>query len=353
MSNKKIKYVSQKDIRKCSGRYVIVLGERSNGKSYAVKGTVLEDYLKNGTQFVYLRRYEMDTKDSLCVSYFGDVPVYEITGGKYSHIDVFRKGIYLANLNEDGKVVRGEKIGYCHCLSGSEHYKSLAFPEVGNIIYEEFISQTGQYLNSESTLLQNYVSTIMRHRTGKVYLIGNKLSRICPYYKDWKLNGVLRLPEGKIEDYNLDDGEGSSTVVTVFHTKSVQFNSGMFFGKAAKSITRGAYESQEQPHLPDKIYNYKVIHRVVLRYEALSFLMSLLVHKNTQEMTWYVEPKTTEVQKGTRLICKDFSTNPLQSFFLEGLTDQEERTFRLLKDGRVCFSDDLTGTEFNNVLPHF
>ena len=143
MSNKRLKYVSANKLKKIECDYLLLLGERSNGKSYAVKSLILSECYKTGCEFVYLRRFELDIKDSLCVNYFADTPVNEITNGEYTLVDVFRKGIYFANVDEKtGKVVRGQKIGYCHALSGAEHYKSLSFPKVKYIDFEEFISET-------------------------------------------------------------------------------------------------------------------------------------------------------------------------------------------------------------------
>ena len=121
MANKKRQYVKQSDIKKnlngCD--FLLVLGERSNGKSYSSKNLIIKECYKNNKEFIYLRRYDLDVKDSLCVGYFGDCPIETMTGGEYTCIDVWRKGIYLSTIDENGKVKHGQKIGYCHALSGA------------------------------------------------------------------------------------------------------------------------------------------------------------------------------------------------------------------------------------------
>ena len=354
MSNKHPKYLSKKKVRSIKSDYLLLLGERSNGKSYCAKTIAVEDAIKNKKLFIYLKRYDLEVKDSLCVSYFADMPVQELTNGEYTIIDVFRKGIYLANLDpETGKVVKGQKIGICHALSGAEHYKSLQYPDVDTIIFEEFISQNGQYLYNEPDALQQYVSTIFRNnRKGKVFLIGNTLSRICPYYSAWDLD-VLRMKQGEVKHFLQENENGDSTDIAVFLTESLNTNTGMFFGRAAKNITGGAYATEEQPKLPDHITKYKILYKVVFQHDNLMFLAELVQHIESGEITWYICPKTTPIEKNTRVISDRFSTNPYWTRLLQGITEKENMIFKMLMNGNVCFSDDLTGTEFYNLLPKF
>lgn len=354
MSNKKIKYLSAKKVQSIKSDYLLLLGERSNGKSYCVKSIVIRDAIDNGKMFVYLKRYDLEVKDSLCVSYFADMPVQEMTNGEYTCIDVFRKGIYLANVDpESGKVKRGQKIGICHALSGAEHYKSLQFPDVYNIVYEEVISRNGQYLYNEPDALQQYVSSIYRNnRKGKVYLIANTISRMCPYYNAWDLN-VAKMKQGEVKHFIKDNENGDNTDIAVFLTESLNYNSGMFFGRAAKNITQGGYETEAQPRLPDDVRNYKRLHMIVLKHDNIMFLMQLMQHNETNDITWYVCPKTSKIDKDTRVVTKDFSTSPYYSRYLRGITKSEDSAIMLIKQGKICFSDDLTGTEFNNILSDY
>ena len=354
MANKKIQYVKQKDIGKYlkDSNYLIVLGERSNGKSYACKNYVIKECYKLHREFIYLRRYDLDVKDSLCVGYFGDCPIESMTGGEYTCIDVYRKGIYLANIDENGKVKRGQKIGHCHALSGAEHYKSLAFPEVDFIIYEEFVSQDGRYIFNESSKLQQYTSTIYRHRkNGKVLLIGNTISRLCPYYNEWGLTRLAKQSLGTVDHYTYHNDNGDDTKITVYLTDSLNYNTGMFFGLPSKNITKGAYDVTEQPHLPKRITQYKKLYIMAVEYNEFKFLCSLLQDKDNGDLIWYIEPKTTEVQAGTRMISNRFYPNPLvTNSFRKPLTEVEARIFNLFFIGKVCYSDNLTGTEFNNII---
>ena len=354
MSNKHQKFISAKKVKSIKCDYLLLLGERANGKSYCAKSIAVQDAIDNDNMFIYLKRYDLEVKDSLCVAYFADMPIQEMTKGEYTCIDVFRKGIYLANTDPDtGKVTRGKKIGICHSLSTAEHYKSLQFPDVKTIIYEEVISMNGTYLpGNEPDMLQQYVSSIFRRRKGKVYLIANKISRLCPYYTAWELD-INSMKNGQVKHFIKENDNGDDTDIAVYLTESFNTNSGMFFGRAAKNITKGGYEVQEQPRLPHDMKEYRRVYEVVMKYDNIMFMLYFLCHNETGEHTWYVTPKTTAVRHNSRVISKEFSTSPLHTMFLKGISEAENRIFNMLKSGQVCFSDDLTGTEFNNILPKF
>ena len=351
MANKKKNYVSVDKVRKIQADWLLLLGERSNGKSYCIKSLLLTECYKHKREFIYLRRFDLDIKDSVAVHYFSDMPVYEITNGEYSCVDVFRKTIYFANINEEtGKIVRGQKIGYCHALSGAEHYKSLSFPNVDFIDFEEFISVDGHYLFNEPDKLQHYVSTIFRHKRGKVYLVGNTISRICPYYREWGLEkGLKKQKQGEIKMYKIGE-----TDIALYLTDSLNYNSGMFFGNIANNITKGDYETLILPHLPKPKFRYKVLYTFVLEYNEFKFLCELLQDsEQPTNITWYVQPKTSDIQNKTRVISNIYNINPYYQTSFKGLTANEQQVIRLLFDDQVCYSDNLTGTEFLNILKYF
>jgi len=359
MSNRKKPYLlSVKELKAIEKDcdYLFLIGARGNGKSYATKSHVLKQAYENinkgkcEKQIGYIRRYDLDCKDSLLEPYFADMPIQEITDGTYTCISVYRKKIYFAHHNNDGKIVRDVCIGQCFSLSGAEHYKSLMFPYIYNIIFEEVIAQDNNYLYKEVTIkFQQLISTILRNRKGKVYLIGNTLSRICPYYGEFGLVNAESIPIDSYKDYKFEH-----TTIRVYRVKPTDYNSGMFWGNSAKNITDGEYITENQPHLSDAITNYDILYTCVLKYENFKYLMQFLKHKTTQEYVWYVMPKTTDIQKNTRVIALEYNSNIYWTHGFLPFTEKEKTIFNMLiKHKMVCFSDNLTGTEFNNIITNF
>lgn len=58
----KNKYYSLNNILKKDAQYNIIFGQRSNGKTYAVKKYGLEKFIKTGEQMAYVRRQDIDLK---------------------------------------------------------------------------------------------------------------------------------------------------------------------------------------------------------------------------------------------------------------------------------------------------
>ena len=195
------KYYNIKNMLDTKAQYMMLLGERANGKSYQVKKTCLERAYKgrkDGTGlFVYLRRWREDIKIANVTSYFDDMPVDKITRGEYDTVTCFQGYIYFAKI-EDDKITRGERIGRYCALNESERYKSNVFKGYDNMIFEEFITDN-IYLNEEPTKLQHFVSTVFRDRQGTVFLVGNTLSRVCPYFAEWSLDNVLKQKQDEID----------------------------------------------------------------------------------------------------------------------------------------------------------
>lgn len=333
-------------------QYLILLGQRSNGKSYAVKERAVINAYKEGREFIYLRRYDEDIKDYNTELYFDDLRIHELTNGEYDTIMIYRKRIYLGNnatVDDEGKetpAVRGKCIGYVQSLNKAERSKSLSFGRCDTIIYEEFITD-GAYLSGEVDRLANFVSTVFRDRLGVVCLVGNTISRICPYFSEWQLTHINKQKKGSVDIYEHDNGNGQVVKIGVYLTDSLASVSGMFFGRSAKMINRGEWQSGSFPHLSNSIDNYNECYTVIYKHDLNTFRLVLLSgYDNALGVTWYIEPKTTPIKEGSRVVCSNPFKECLWTRDFKGLNAEEQKAFSLLDEGYVVYSDNLTATEF-------
>lgn len=347
----KQKYYRLTNMDKIDAQYKILLGENSNGKSYAVKERVVIDAYKNGVKFVYMRRYELESKPKMIEQYFSDCPVYAITGGEYSIISCWQGQIYLANM-ENNKVVRGVAIGWYVYLSGYEHFKSMPYPNVGNVIFEEFVTLR-MYLDNEPSLLQMFISIIARRRKITVYMVANTISRVCPYFVEWELRNVPKQKQGTIDIYEHDtdnfyeNGEKVVIKIAVEFCENSGKNSKMFFGKVAETITGGVWKSEEQPHLSESLMNYNVLYELIISHMGFSFILQLISDKNGA-LLLYCYPYTYK-RKINRIITQVIDESPMvTNNFLD--IKPEIIMKKLLCQKKVFFSDNMTGTDFWNVI---
>lgn len=357
--------------------YTILVGERANGKSYSVKENALyiayhkkdpitkepiSDYM-----FAYVRRWDLELKGNAIEGYFSDFiqdadgtrKIYQITNGDYSTISVYQRKIYFANVDEEGKIVRGPVIGYPFALTQITHYKSLSYPQIGRMIFEEFITDQGYLPNNEPKRLMDLVSTIFRRRFGRVFLVGNTINRACPYFNEWfPDNKVLKMKPGDIRIYNMhteevdEDGQPIVVKIAIERCENSGNNSKMFFGSSAKMITRGEWDQEDQPHLPEPEKNYKSVHLMFIEDTGICYMLQLLQDK-TGNYLIYVKPHTKEIKdrEKTRIITDQFSLNLFHSHrFLTDLYKYDTIILTLLVNDKIVYSDNLTGTEFKRLL---
>ena len=127
-----------------------VVGARGCGKTYGAKKTVIKRFLKSGKQFVYLRRYETEMPAAEMLNFFDDVSVEFPDTEFKSYNGLFRINKQIA--------------GWYFPLSKATMLKSIPFPNVDLIIFDEFIIEVGIYRylpNEVRTFLECY-STISR-----------------------------------------------------------------------------------------------------------------------------------------------------------------------------------------------
>lgn len=350
----KQRYYRLDNILKEDCEYNLLLGERSNGKSYAVKHYCIEDYIKNENKFIYLRRYTVEIKNSMVEAYFNDVDVKKVTKGKYETIDIYRSGIYFAHYDDKGKLIRDVEIGMIMSLSTATHYKSMSLLEYKNVIFEEFITQS-VYLQGETAMLQQLISTIARRNRIRVFLIGNTISRLCPYFNEWQLFNIPNQKQGTIEIYHMNttqkNEDGSDVVVNIAVElcENSGNNSKMFFGTQSHSIVNGSWETDEQPHIPYDFDACQQLYEFAVKRHNMIYSCNVMKYEN--EMFIFVHPVTKKI-KCQRIIQEEYAPDMLTTTKLVELTKGDRISRTLIKLGKICFSDNLTGTEFkNNILP--
>lgn len=151
-----------------------VIGARSAGKTYFYKRLCVRRFLKTGKQFVWVRRYKSEMNKAK-TEFFSDISnLFE------NKIEVKGNKVYI-----DDKVA-----GHFITLSISSSFKSVPFPLVTTIVFDEFIidKSTFRYLRDEVSVFLELYSTIARPAARpdcndvKCIFIGNAISFVNPYF---------------------------------------------------------------------------------------------------------------------------------------------------------------------------
>ncbi len=191
----------------------------------------LKNFIKNGEQFIYLRRYKTEL-DSALATFWDDLQAH----GYFEDNELkVKKSKMLTTFTCDGEIC-----GYAVPLSTANILKSTAFPKVKYIIFDEFIldasAGTYRYLKREPEMLLDIIETVFRLRDdGRVLLLGNFINFFgCPYVGYFELD----LP------YNSDIRtfkDGAIVVQTIKNPEYQAVKSKTRFGRLIEGTVYGDY----------------------------------------------------------------------------------------------------------------
>ena len=159
----------------------IVLGERGVGKSFQAKKFIINDFLKNGNEFFYVRRYRTELEKA----YEGFFDQLQNEGLFLDH--TFK--IVTNKKKVDKFYIDNQVCGYGIPLSTSNILKSASFPKAKNLIYDEFLIDNGtyHYLRNEVIAFLDLLETAFRLRDFRAILLGNSISISNPFFDFWHL----------------------------------------------------------------------------------------------------------------------------------------------------------------------
>ena len=284
-----------------------IIGERGVGKSYGIKKYVIKRFLKKHKQFIYLRRYDTELRKSL-------------------KDNEFFKDIASDPEFKDNKMyVRGDKFyiddmlcGYAVPLSKASIYKSVPFPDVDIIIYDEFLidNNTYHYIQDEPEKLLDFMETVGRLRDIKIFLLGNSISLINPYFDYFNIS----LP------YNSDIKTFKNGLILINYIKNEVYREvkrESKFGKLIDGTKYGSYAIDNE-FLKD---NYNFIKK---KSPKAKFFFNLILNGHTYGV-WM------DYNSNDMFISKHFNNNhPVTITF--NYQDHSENTI-MLKSKSVFFQN--------------
>lgn len=239
--------------------YYMVIGERSNGKTFSALDYCLENYRNSGQQFAYVRRFGEDVRkkelDQLFAGHIAAGRLKHYFGDDYDGINYLSGKFRLYSKDDKDTISYCDwPIGHVFNLSSMEHFKSISYPEITTIVFDEFLTR-GSYLPNEFLLFTNMISTIVRLRTNvKIIMLGNTVNKYCPYFEEMGLKHIKEQEQGTVDVYKYAGNE--DLMVVVDYAKHVNVNikpSDVYFAfdnPQLQMITHGTWEIAVYPHLP-------------------------------------------------------------------------------------------------------
>ena len=352
------KFYNGTELREIGAPWNCVLSERSDGKSLWWLKEFVIDFFKDQKMFAYIRRFDEDIKPKNVNRYFEDVNFLDWLkkGAGFDGIVCMQDALYLYNLRETGKVVKGPKVGYAFALNiAQKRYKSLHYDGVYNIMFEEFITDgtgiSGGYIENEFQVFNHLISSICRNNAFRVVMLGNTIGRDCPYLKEMGVNLFSTKP-GKIYQNNLLQENGNK-VLCAFDFVEPKEKTSLFFGKAEKTIVKGAWDVNEVPHLWFRLQDAELLYTCVFVSEELrnAYKVKVIFYDDNKYM--YVYPLDYEDVNYQHYDVFADTPDFERKRFIHPEKKRHERMRACWKSGRVLYSDNLCGTEFRRAMKKY
>ena len=344
--------------------YYMVIGERSNGKTYSVLEYCLDRYFKLGEEFVYIRRFDEDIKfkrgSKVFDSLINNKVIEKLSHGEWNSVEYYASNWYLKKTNPKNPketIVSDTPFAYALSLSSEEHDKSIAHPKVKNIFFEEFLSRRN-YLPDEFTIFMNVLSTIIRLRDDiKIFMAGNTINKYAPYFSEMGLTNVKNMKVGSTEVYTY--GNSGLKVAVEFSdmpSKDKPSNVYFAFNNPKLSMIRGdsgIWEIDIYPHLTkemkykpkDIIYKYFVVwDRDILQCDIV---------KLDKFAFTFVHLKTTPIREDNTNVVYTTEHNPKPNYKRK-LTKVNNKTDEIIlwfyKNEKVFYQSNEIGEIMRNYI---
>lgn len=318
-TKKSERYYSYKKIDETGAVYRMIIGQRSNGKTYGYLKKVIDEFFNNGNPSVYLRRYAEDIQPSNISSLFNPFIDYieKKSNGEYNNVVYRTRTFQLAYIDDDGKTIRkSEPIMYTCALSNYERSKGADRGFVKYICFDEFMTRT-QYIANEFSKFANVLSSYIRDRDGTVvYMLANTVNKFCPYWDEMGLRDTERQPKGTINLYEYNNKK--LTVAVEYCAESLNVEEVKkyyaFDNPSTSMITTGSWEQDSYPHLEE----FSVSEDTCMLRFYLVFNMTMVIgeihHKGHEMFVFYhkaPEGHKRPVPKPTDMV---FTSHPTKNY---------------------------------------
>ena len=167
-----MKYYDGSKLMSYNALFSFSVGARGSGKTFWFKEYAIRDFIKNGNQFAYVRRYRDEIKFAK-QTFTDDL----VAAGKFEGHEFKTQGNFL--------MVDGKQAGLFVYLSSNVKLKSSSYPLIDKICLDEFIIDKDshyRYLPNDVEAFLNVYETIARMRDVRAIFLSNAYTISNPYF---------------------------------------------------------------------------------------------------------------------------------------------------------------------------
>lgn len=356
-------FYDRTDIDATGAQWRLIIGQRSNGKSYSVCRTIIDDYLEKGKRACYVRRYEEQITPKNIQTLFDPhlKRIEELSNGKYNSVFYRAKCFYLCYADDEGKITDKDPTPFCitRAVNTWETTKGADVGIIHLICYDEFLTRE-QYLKDEFVMFVNLCSSLIRNREDCViYCIANTVNTYAPYWKEFGIEGVDKMRQGEIRVYTYPNSKMKLAIeycAKSLTTKEVNDSFFAFQNAQLDMIKNGGWEMASYPKAPYPIYSEDITYEFYIIFGEQCLKGQIVhprdkVHKNDLFIFFHRQTKDIEISNNAIMYTDQPDTSLLHVRYLK---DCPTRVHTLIKDlilkNNMYFADNEVGEIVRNFL---
>ncbi len=361
---KNTRYYDGTDIMAIDAVYRMIIGQRTNGKTYFWCKQAIEHYFSDGLPSAYVRRLDEQLKPKLLQTLFDpqiDL-IKELSGGDYNAVTYRGNAFYLIRREQTARgkreIVARDPKPFCMTFAVNtwENAKGADRGAIWSICFDEFMTRSF-YLAGEFVMWSNLVISITRDRPGvNVFMIANTVNKSCPYFAEMGLYRIGKQKQGTIDVYTLGVTctkfavEYCATAKEVTKTVSQYF---CFDNPALDMITKGGWEMALYRHAPlDLAKIGRIMLSFYVMYDDIVLQGDIYQYKKYPLIFWHF--KTTEIKNPDRQIIYSQNVvdgNPLHQINMrQGFCRAQEIIYSLISQQKTFYANNETGEAVANFL---
>lgn len=353
-------YYDRTAIDQTEASYRLIIGQRSNGKTYSVLKTILEQYFSEGKRAAYIRRYQEEiTPKNIQLLFSQDSlinMIINLSGGEYNGTFYRANCFYLCFYNEEGKPERRDPTPFCitRAVNTWETTKGQDAGELHLICYDEFMTRSG-YLTDEFVKFCNLLSSLIRDRKDCiVYMLANSVNKYCPYFEEMGLQDVDKMEQGEIRVYTYNNSDLKVAVeycAAVEATKKTANKYFAFENAQLQMITSGAWEIKNYARAPYPLHEEDILKRFYINFGGQLICGEIILRSPDLFIFFRRQTKDIEIDELTPYYSNEFTTSRCHVRFLKDCpTDLHKLIKDLIIKNSMCFANNEVGEIIRNWL---
>lgn len=351
-------YYSADKILAEGSTYNVIIGQRSNGKTYDCVSRALEEFIKNGNPSVYIRRYDESITSAnifkLCSAHVDELII--LSDGEYNNFEYKNRTFTCIFVDQsNGKIIRrSQPFLYCVGLNSWEHKKGQDRGFVKYVIFDEFLTRD-TYLNDEYAKFMNLLSSLIRDRTGTIiFMLGNTVNKFCPYFSKFKIN-MKDIKQGFI--YNFKYGETTLSLEycrEYGNTSKVNKSYFDFPEKSLDMIKKGYWEINSYPAFySGKRDECRSVDMIYIHFGEFVLRWELLIDETGNVISFLSPSNFDKALNSKKIFLTQDSLTLLDNKMCFGELPHNRLTQLLVKtwkNYKMYFANDDTGDVFENFM---